>query len=52
MDPFTLTYYAVVCAALAGVSPRFKTLPLRLFIGAVVGVVAAGVLPGIAAALH
>lgn len=51
MDPVNMAYYAVVCAGLAGLSPRFRTLPLRLVIGAVVGLVAAGLLPSLSAAL-
>ena len=47
MDPIALVYYAVICAGLAGLSPRFKTLMLRLGIGAVVGLVAAGMLPAV-----
>ena len=45
MDPINLLYYAAICAALSAVSPRFKTMPLRLMIGAVVGLIAAAVLP-------
>lgn len=52
MDPFAMIYYAVVCAALSAVSPRFRTLPWRLVAGAVVGVVAAGLLPTVVAALR
>lgn len=51
MDPVNMIYYAVICAGLAGLSPRFRTLPLRLAIGAGVGLVAAGLLPSVSTAL-
>jgi len=45
MEPITLTYYAVVCGGLGALSPRIGGLLPRLGIGAVVGLVAAGLLP-------
>lgn len=51
MDPITMTYYAAVCAALGAGAARLKALPLRLAVGAAVGVVAAAALPGLRAAL-
>ena len=45
MDPFTLGFYAIVCAALGAVAPRVPRLPLRLGMGAAVGLVAASILP-------
>jgi len=45
MDPITLGFYAVVCGALSVVAPSFPRLPVRLGIGAVVGLAAASVLP-------
>ncbi|WP_168161494.1 hypothetical protein [Oceanicola sp. S124] len=51
MDPVNLVYYAVICAGLSGLSPRLRTLPLRLAVGALVGLVAAGLLPQITSAL-
>jgi hypothetical protein len=47
MDPFTIGFYAIVCAGLSAVAPRVPRLPVRLAIGAVVGVIAASVLPQI-----
>ena len=47
MDPTTLTFYAVVCGTLSAVAPRMPRLPVRLAIGAVVGLVAASLLPWI-----
>lgn len=47
MDPITLTFYAVVCGTLSAVAPRMPRLPVRLAIGAVVGLVAASLLPWI-----
>jgi hypothetical protein len=51
MDPVTATYYAAICAALSAGAPRVPTLPVRLALGAVVGLVAAALLPGLRAAL-
>jgi uncharacterized protein YjeT (DUF2065 family) len=45
MDPITLAFYAIVCGLLSAVAPRVPRLPLRLAIGAVVGIVAASLLP-------
>jgi hypothetical protein len=45
MDPIALTFYAVVCGLLSAASPRIPRLPVRLGIGAAVGLVAATVLP-------
>jgi len=45
MDPITLGFYAVVCGALSAVAPNFPRLPIRLGIGAVVGLIAASALP-------
>jgi len=47
MDPITLGFYAVVCGCLSAVAPSFPRLPIRLGIGAVVGLAAASVLPWI-----
>lgn len=51
MDPVTLAFYAVVCALLSLGSSRFRTPLTRLAIGAVVGIVAAALLPVIRNAL-
>jgi hypothetical protein len=45
MDPVALTYYALVCGALAFVAPRLRRPFKRLGIGALVGLVAAAMLP-------
>lgn len=45
MDPLTLIYYALVCSVLSAFAPRLPTLPVRLAIGAAVGVIAAVLLP-------
>lgn len=51
MDPVSLTYYAAVCGLLGLVGPRLGAAPLRLAIGAVVGIGAVAVLPSLRAAL-
>lgn len=51
MDPITMAYYAAVCAALGAGAARVPALPLRLALGAVVGLVAAAALPGLRGAL-
>ena len=45
MDPISLTFYAIVCGCLSAVAPNFPRLPIRLGIGAAVGLIAASVLP-------
>jgi len=45
MDPIAIAFYALVCGALGALAPRLPRLPVRLAIGAAVGVVAASVLP-------
>lgn len=47
MDPVSLGFYAIVCGLLGAVAPSFPRLPVRLGIGALVGVTAASVLPWI-----
>ena len=47
MDPFTIGFYAIVCAGLSAVAPRVPKLPVRLAVGAAVGVIAATLLPEI-----
>lgn len=44
MDPVTMLYYAAVCSTLS-VSMGPQRWPLRLIIGAIVGVVAVAILP-------
>jgi len=45
MDPFTTIYYAAVCAVLgAGVGP-IRPIVWRLIVGALVGIIAAALLP-------
>lgn len=45
MDITALTFYAVVCGVLSMASPSLGTPWRRLGIGAVVGIIAAAVLP-------
>jgi hypothetical protein len=45
MDPVTLVYYAAVCGTLGAASPWLGRLPVRLAVGAVVGLIAASLLP-------
>lgn len=45
MDPISLVFYAVVCGCLSVFAPNFGGMVPRLAVGAVVGVVAALVLP-------
>lgn len=45
MDPVSLVFYAFVCGVLGLAGPSLGTAPIRLGIGAVVGVVAVSVLP-------
>jgi len=45
MDPITLGFYAIVCGLLSAVAPSMPRLPVRLAIGAVVGLAAASLLP-------
>ncbi|MDJ0629585.1 MAG: hypothetical protein QNJ44_15105 [Rhodobacter sp.] len=52
MDPITLAFYAIVCGCLSAVAPNFPRLPVRLGIGAIVGIAAAAVLPEIKGMLH
>ncbi len=52
MDPITLGFYALVCGCLSAVAPKFPKLPIRLGVGAVVGLIAASVLPELKGMLH
>lgn len=45
MDPFVLGFYAIVCGILGWVAPNLGTPFVRFGIGAVVGIVAAGLMP-------
>lgn len=45
MDPITLGFYALVCGALSAFAPASLKPLLRFGIGAVVGIVAATILP-------
>lgn len=49
MDPITLTFYAVVCGLLGLAGPHLGRPTIRLGIGAVIGLIAAGALPTIRA---
>lgn len=45
MDPFVLTFYAVICGVLSAFVPGRLQRWVRFVLGACVGLVAAGVLP-------
>jgi len=45
MDPITITFYAVICGVLSMVAPNLGGTIPRLGIGAIVGILAAAVLP-------
>ena len=45
MDPISLMFYAVVCGCLSLAGPRLGAAPVRLGVGALVGVIAVSVLP-------
>jgi len=45
MDIFTLTFYAAVCGLLSLIAPGLGRPPIRLIIGATVGILAAVSLP-------
>ncbi len=45
MDPISISFYAVICGLLGLVAPRLGGVIPRLATGAVVGIVAAVVLP-------
>ncbi len=51
MDPISLAFYAIVCSCLSGFAPRLGGLAPRLATGAVVGLVAATVLPWVKATM-
>jgi len=45
MDPFVLAFYAVICGALSWAAPNLGGASIRLGVGAVVGIIAAILLP-------
>lgn len=45
MDIITLAFYAVVCACLTWAAPRLGAPWMRFGVGAVVGIIAASLLP-------
>lgn len=47
MDIITVSYYAFVCGVLGLAGPRLGKPPVRLIIGAIVGVLAASLLPSV-----
>jgi hypothetical protein len=47
LDPVSMTYYAIVCGGLALASPLLNPVIVRLVAGAIVGVIAALVLPAL-----
>ncbi|WP_306050648.1 hypothetical protein [Oceaniradius stylonematis] len=50
-DPTTIVWYAAICGALAALAPSLGTRNRRILVGAVVGIVAASLLPPVHAAL-
>ncbi|SEW40790.1 hypothetical protein SAMN04488515_2743 [Cognatiyoonia koreensis] len=51
MDVIALAFYACVCGLLSAFAPQLSTFYVRLGVGAVVGIVAATVLPLIKVAM-
>jgi len=51
MEPITMGFYAIVCSLLGAAGPKLGALPVRLGIGAVVGVIASALLPLIQGAM-
>jgi hypothetical protein len=49
MDPVNMAYYAAVCGLLAAASPLLQGVVARVAAGAVVGLIAAAVLPWVRA---
>ena len=45
MEPISIAFYAIVCGLLSVFAPNLPSMPVRLAVGAVVGVIAALVLP-------
>ncbi|WGW04065.1 hypothetical protein [Tropicibacter oceani] len=45
MDPVSLGFYATVCGLLGLAGPRLGTAPVRLAVGALVGIAAVAILP-------
>ena len=45
MDVTAIAFYAVICGTLGVVAPNLGSVPIRLGIGAAVGIVAATILP-------
>ena len=45
MEPISLVFYAIVCGLLSAFAPSLGGLPLRMAVGAVVGIAAAVALP-------
>jgi len=52
MDPIAIAFYAVICGCLSAVAPNLGGMPIRLAIGAIVGVIAALVLPMVKGVLY
>ncbi len=49
IDPTAIVWYAAICGALSAMAPSFGGRGVRIAIGALVGIVAATVLPAIRA---
>jgi len=52
MDVISIAYYAIVCGILSAVAPGMSNLKIRLAVGAVVGMAAAGLLPSVQGLLY
>jgi hypothetical protein len=52
MDLITLSFYAVVCGCLSVAAPKLPGFPVRLGVGAAVGLLAASLLPFIKDMMH
>jgi hypothetical protein len=51
MDIFNLAFYAVICGILSAAAPMLGRMPVRLGVGMVVGIAAAGALPAVKSAI-
>jgi len=51
MDLFNLAFYAIVCGILSVAAPLLGRMPIRLGVGMIVGIAAAGALPTVKTAL-
>jgi len=47
MDMFNLAFYAIVCGILGAAAPLLGRISVRLGVGMIVGIAAAGALPAV-----